>query len=115
MFSKIVFVLFTGLRLSCALEVSNQEAANANPIRKIVSLLQNMDKEIAEEGAKEKELFDKFMCFCSGNDASLVKAAADATAKIEELTASLKSQEAEKVQVSQELAGHKGDRVAAAK
>lgn len=98
-----------------AIEASNKEALNANPIRKIVSLLQNMQKEIEAEGTKEKELFDKFMCFCSGNDASLVKAAADATAKIEELTASLKSQEAEKVQVSQELAGHKGDRVAAAK
>jgi len=115
MFSKVVFILFAGLRLSCAVTASNQEAMNANPIRKIVSLLQNMQKEIEEEGAKEKELFDKFMCFCSGNDASLVKAAADAKAKIEELTASLKSQEAEKVQVSQELSAHKADRVSAAK
>jgi hypothetical protein len=85
----------------------------ANPIRKIVTLLQNMQKEIEAEGAKEKELFDKFMCFCSGNNGDLTKKAADATASIEELTAKLKSEEAEKVQVAQELIAHKKDREAA--
>merc|ERR1719456_808725 len=85
----------------------------ANPIRKIVTLLQNMQKEIEAEGAKEKELFDKFMCFCSGNKGDLTKKAADATAAIEELTAKLKSEEAEKVQIAQELVDHKKDRAAA--
>merc|ERR1719262_1410796 len=82
----------------------------ANPIRKIVTLLQNMQKEIEAEGAKEKELFDKFMCFCSGNNGELSKAAADATAAIEQLSAKLKAEEAEKVQVAQELVDHKKDR-----
>jgi len=85
----------------------------ANPIRKIVTLLQNMQKEIEAEGAKEKELFDKFMCFCSGGEGDLTKKAADAKAAIEELSAKLKSEEAEKVQTTQELAGHKADREAA--
>merc|ERR1719443_2682183 len=82
----------------------------ANPIRKIVTLLQNMQKEIEAEGAKEKELFDKFMCFCSGNSGDLTKKAADAKAQIEELTAKVKSEEAEKVQLAQELVDHKKDR-----
>merc|ERR1719301_268065 len=82
----------------------------ANPIRKIVTLLQNMQKEIEAEGAKEKELFDKFMCFCSGNNGELSKAAADASASIEQLSAKLKAEEAEKVQVAQELIDHKKDR-----
>jgi hypothetical protein len=85
----------------------------ANPIRKIVTLLQNMQKEIEAEGAKEQELFDKFMCFCSGNNGDLEKKAADAKASIEELSAKLKSEEAEKVQTAQELLGHKADREAA--
>jgi len=89
-------------------------AEGANPIRKIVTLLQNMQKEIEAEGAKEKELFDKFMCFCSGNKGDLTKKAADATAAIEELGAKLKSEEAEKVQVAQELIDHKKDRESAA-
>jgi hypothetical protein len=93
--------------------VSAEQAAGANPIRKIVTLLQNMQKEIEAEGAKEKELFDKFMCFCSGNDGDLKKKAADASASIEELTAKLKSEEAEKVQLTQDLIGHKKDRAGA--
>merc|ERR1719160_1440976 len=58
-------------------------------------------------------MFDKFMCFCSGNDGDLKKKAADATAAIEELTAKLKSEEAEKVQLGQDLIGHKSDRAGA--
>merc|ERR1719158_2781958 len=82
----------------------------ANPIRKIVTLMQNMQKEIEAEGAKEKELFDKFMCFCSANTGDLGKAEADAKAKSEELTAKLKSETAEKSQLEQELVDHKTDR-----
>merc|ERR1719160_1252677 len=82
----------------------------ANPIRKIVTLLQNMQKEIEAEGAKEKELFDKFMCFCQGNNGDLTKKGADAKAAIEDLTAKLKSEEAEKVQIGQDLIAHKSDR-----
>jgi len=84
--------------------------AGANPIRKVVTLMQNMQKEIEAEGAKEKELFDKFMCYCSGGTDGLKKAIADATAEAEELTAKLKSEEAEKSQIAQDLIGHKKDR-----
>jgi predicted nucleic acid-binding Zn-ribbon protein len=69
-----------------------------------------MQKEIEAEGAKEKELFDKFMCYCSGGTDSLKKAIADATASAEELTAKLKSEEAEKSQIAQDLITHKSDR-----
>jgi len=93
--------------------ISADKETGANPIRKIVTLLQNMQKEIEGEGAKEQELFDKFMCFCSGNNGDLTKKAADAKAAIEELSAKLKSEEAEKVQTAQELIAHKADREAA--
>merc|ERR1719240_2440654 len=89
------------------------EAVQANPIRKIVTLLQNMQKEIEGEGAKEKELFDKFMCYCNGNNGDLQKKAADGQASIEQLSATLKSSTAEKAQTAQELLGHKGDRAQA--
>jgi len=93
--------------------ISADKETGANPIRKIVTLLQNMQKEIEGEGAKEQELFDKFMCFCSGNNGDLTKKAADAKAAIEELSAKLKSEDAEKVQTAQELIAHKADREAA--
>merc|ERR1719181_48303 len=82
----------------------------ANPIRKIVTLMQNMQKEIEAEGEKEKELFDKFMCFCSSNTGDLGKAEEDAKAKAEEMAAKLKSETAEKSQIEQELVDHKADR-----
>lgn len=44
----------------------------ANPIRKIVTLLQDMSKEIEAEGAKEKELFDKFYAMKSSSMGSLM-------------------------------------------
>merc|ERR1719281_2377960 len=88
-------------------------SAGANPIRKIVTLMQNMQKEIEAEGAKEKELFDKFMCYCNSNNGELTKAVADAKAQVEQLTAKLKSEEAEKAQTAQELIDHKKDRESA--
>jgi len=99
--------------LICVGFASAEQEMGANPIRKIVTLLQNMQKEIEAEGAKEKELFDKFMCFCSGNNGDLTKKAADAKAAIEDLSAKLKSEEAEKVQIAQELLDHKKDRESA--
>lgn len=87
-----------------------ETGVGANPIRKIVTLMQNMQKEIEAEGVKEKELFDKFMCFCSANTGDLGKAEEDAKAKAEEMAAKLKSEEAEKSQIEQELVGHKTDR-----
>jgi len=87
-----------------------ETGTGANPIRKIVTLMQNMQKEIEAEGAKEKELFDKFMCFCNANTGDLGKAEEDAKAKAEEMAAKLKSEEAEKSQIEQELVDHKKDR-----
>merc|ERR1719284_306513 len=90
--------------------LAQAESVQVNPIRKIVTLMQNMQKEIEAEGAKEKELFDKFMCYCSSNNGELEKAVADAKAMAEEMSAKLKSEEAEKVQTAQELIDHKKDR-----
>jgi len=93
---------------------AHYEAATVNPIRKIVTLMQNMQKEIAAEGDKEKDLFDKFMCFCGGSSSDLEKAAADSRARIEEFSAKVKSETAEKTQLELDIAQHKKDREGAA-
>merc|ERR1719191_708717 len=103
--SVMLFVLLAGPAAGLS--------AGANPIRKVVTLMQNMQKEIEETGVKEKELFDKFMCYCSGGTGDLTKAAADAKAQIEQLSAQLKSEEAEKSGIAQELIDHKKDRESA--
>merc|ERR1719359_1237481 len=98
---------------AASMQLSMAETMQANPIRKVVTLMQNMQKEVEAEGKKEKELFDKFMCFCEGSGSEMATAIATGKAKIEELTAKVKSEEAEKVQLTQELVGHKSDREAA--
>jgi chromosome segregation ATPase len=87
----------------------------ANPIRKVVTILQDMQKEIEDEGKKEEGMFEKFMCYCDGNTEGMSKAAEDAGQKIIELQAKLESSKAEKAQLDQELIQHKQDREAATK
>jgi len=86
---------------------------SANPIRKVVTLMQNMQKEVEEEGVKEKELYDKFMCFCQETGATTAQEIADSTAKIDQLSSKLKEETAEKTNLEQEIGEHKKDREAA--
>jgi len=93
-----------------ALQACSGEEFAANPIRKIVTLMQNMQKEVEAEGAKEKELYDKFMCYCQGSGSELQAAIDKAGASMDELSAKLKSETAEKSGTAQELIQHKQDR-----
>merc|ERR1719355_127026 len=98
----------------CLLLVAAPAVADqANPIRKVVTLLQDMQKEVAAEGAKEKELYDKFMCFCTGNTAELQKGIDDSKAKLEELNGKLQSETAEKAQLELDIVQHKSDKASA--
>jgi len=84
-----------------------------NPIRRVVTLMQDMQKEIETEGEKEDDLYKKFECYCSGNTGNLSKAAEDASAQIEELSAKVKAETAEKSTTVAELKAHKKDRATA--
>merc|ERR1719486_1592328 len=86
-----------------------------NPIRKVVTILQDMQKEIEVEGEKEEDLFNKFMCYCDGNTDGMKKSAVDASQRILELQSKLEAEKAEKSQLDQELVQHKLDREAATK
>jgi len=105
---RVLAVLLCGW--SCAALTLQTEA---NPIRKIVTLLQDMQKEIQAEGEKEQKLYDKFMCYCDGNTGDMSKSAEEAAQRITELKAKLEAESAEKVGLDQELMGHKQDREAA--
>jgi septal ring factor EnvC (AmiA/AmiB activator) len=81
----------------------------ANPIRKIVNLLENMQKEIEVEGEKEKVVFDNFMCFCDNGAADLLKAASDATAQNKAAVAKLEASSSEKAQLEEDIKTHTSD------
>jgi len=105
------------LFLVLALSASCAQAASleANPIRKIVTLMQDMQKEIEAEGEKEKVLYDNFMCWCETGAADLKKGAETASAAIDEFSSKLEQETAEKSQIDQELIEHKADRESAKK
>merc|ERR1719261_1718970 len=89
------------------------ELAQANPIRKVVTMLQNMEKKVQAEGEKEKELFDKFMCYCKTSGGDLSKSISDADTKIPQLGADIKEGEAKLAQLKEDLKQHQVDRSAA--
>merc|ERR1719171_1443803 len=94
---------------------SADQAAASNPIRKVVTMLQAMQKKVAAEGEKEKELYDKFMCYCKNSGGALAKSIADANTKIPELQSDIEEAEALMKQLKQEVAQHQVDRADAKK
>merc|ERR1719198_628382 len=72
------------LILSCSSVQAVSLKVQANPIRTIVTLLQDMVKEIEAEGEKEEEAFDKFMCYCDGSTDDMKKGADEGTQKVAE-------------------------------
>jgi len=86
---------------------------SANPIRKVVTMLQNMEKKVKAEGEKEQELFDKYMCYCKNSGGDLAKSISDAGPKIDELTADIEAGVSKQAQLKEDLKQHQADRSAA--
>jgi len=98
---------------SAALTAEQKAANGANPIRKVVTMLQMMVKKIEAEGVKEKEMYDKFMCYCANADETLGKSIGDANTKIPQLESDIKQAVEEKAQLESDLEAHQADRAAA--
>jgi len=80
-----------------------ETTVNVNPIRKVVVMLQNMQKKIAAESAKKEKAYDQYMCYCSNADETLGKSISDAETKIPQLESSIKEDAALKKQLEAEL------------
>merc|ERR1719313_2036094 len=83
--------------LVATLLVAGASAAEvrANPIRKVVTMLQDMQKTVEEEGKKEEDVFDKFMCYCSNGEGALQASIDVGNAQIEQLGAAVERGTAE--------------------
>jgi chromosome segregation ATPase len=86
---------------------------NANPIRKVVNMLQMMQKKVEAEGEKEKELYDKFMCYCKNAGGDLGKAIAENEQKSSELPSQVEEAQASLVQLKEDLKKAQTDRASA--
>merc|ERR1719408_358102 len=85
----------------------------ANPIRRVVTMLQNMEKKVVAEGEKEKELFEKYMCYCKNSGSDLGKSISDAETKIPQLDSDISEAEARKEQTDEDVKQAQTDRAAA--
>jgi len=102
-------VLIAGLNVVGASEVEHR----ANPIRKVVTMLQMMQNKVSAEGKKKQEIFDKFMCYCNNADTLLGGAITAAENKIPMLESSIGEDAGMKKQLDADIVKHKADKVAA--
>merc|ERR1740139_1844471 len=107
MMPRFVFIL-TGLAV---LAESSSEAAN--PIRKVVNLLQALQKKVTEEGEKAEDLYQKFMCYCKTSGGDLQASIDAAKTKIPQLAASIEAATSRTDQLKADLKSHQTDRRAA--
>merc|ERR1719174_2457070 len=85
----------------------------ANPIRKVVNMLQTMQKKVEAEGEKEKELFEKFMCYCKNSGGDLATSIADSETKVSELPSAVEEAQGQLGQAKEDLKKAQTDRTAA--
>ena len=102
------------LLLVVALATSaNAAGSQANPIRKVVTMLQSMQAKVQEEGEKELALYDKYMCYCKTAGGDLQASIASAADSIAEFGNKIKAAEEEMVVLKEELKTAQADRAAA--
>merc|ERR1719188_2144541 len=89
------------------------ERVTVNPIRRVVTMLQAMQKKVEAEGEKEEELFEKFMCYCKTGKGSLEASIEAAKGKNEQLMSSIEETESQLKQTKADLKGAQESRAEA--
>merc|ERR1712039_961806 len=95
--------------------VSQAVEQKMNPIRKVVSLLQAMQKKVTEEGERETDLYNKYMCYCKNSGSDLSDGIAANEEKTGRLTSDVKKAEEELAATKEALQQAQDDRAAAKK
>ena len=108
-------VLASFLAMGCcqAVQVRQSAQANMNPVRKVVTMLQAIQKKVEAEGEKEEEMYKKYMCYCKTGTAALEASVAAADEKLPQVEAAINETEAKKAQLDDDVVAHKADRKAA--
>jgi len=86
-----------------SMRVTVEMEGRANPIRKVVNMLQGMHKKVEAEGKRDQELFDKYMCYCKSGAGSLAQSISEAENKIPQVESSLKEAQEQEVQAKSDL------------
>jgi len=95
------------------LQQHSEVTAVANPVRKVVTMLQNMQKKVEEEGEIEKKLYEKFMCYCQSGGKQLEASINKAEDKVSTLPSEIEAEEERLTQMKEDIKQHQTDRAAA--
>jgi len=111
---KVVFIALLMLAVPAHGNNAVQATVAAgNPIRKVVNMLQAMEKKVTAEGEKEKELYEKFMCYCKNSGGTLGAGIASAETKVPQVTSDIGEGEAQLAQLKEDIKRHQTDRASA--
>merc|ERR1719428_202887 len=106
----LIFVIAAPLTITAKGKIEQDSSHNANPMRRVITMLQMMAKKVEAEGKAQEELYEKFMCYCKSSGEELGKSIGDAETKIPQLESDIKEAEAMKAQLDADLITHKQER-----
>jgi len=99
------------LALALGASGSRQDTSlRINPMRRVISMLQLMQKKVTEEGKRESEIYSEYKCYCKTGSGDLAKSISAAEAKVPQVESGLGEARALKKQLESDLAQHKADR-----
>merc|ERR1719510_874873 len=112
MASTMTLICLLAIAAPLTLHAAEQQHRD-NPIRKVVTMLQGMQKKVEDEAKTELALFEKYMCYCKTSGGDLDAGIKEGENKIESLTAALKSGKEQKAQTEADLKEHQTSRAEA--
>jgi hypothetical protein len=108
------FALFAYAASAAANQVlDSSDLTTTNPVRKVVNMLQMLQKKVTAEGEKEQALYEKFKCYCSNAGGTLGKSISDAETKLPSVGSDIEAGEAKYKQDTEDLKRAKADRAEA--
>mmetsp|Transcript_18060 Transcript_18060/g.33577 ORF Transcript_18060/g.33577 Transcript_18060/m.33577 type:complete len:688 (-) Transcript_18060:104-2167(-) len=84
-------------------KVKSAAAASVNPIRKVTTLLQGIEKKVTEEMAAKEKLYDEYMCYCKTSDGTLAASISTSEDKIPKVASNIDSDSEKKAQTEMGL------------
>merc|ERR1740123_1646070 len=112
MASTMALICLLAIAAPLTLHAAEQQHRD-NPIRKVVTMLQGMQKKVEEETKTELALFEKYMCYCKTAGGDLDAGLTESEAKVESMKAALKSATEKKTQTKADLTEHQTSRAEA--
>mmetsp|Transcript_38672 Transcript_38672/g.71814 ORF Transcript_38672/g.71814 Transcript_38672/m.71814 type:complete len:691 (-) Transcript_38672:92-2164(-) len=102
-FAVLLFAAGVNVEAVSLGKVRSAVAASVNPIRKVTTLLQGIEKKVTEEMAAKEKLYDEYMCYCKTSDGTLAASISTSEDKIPKVASNIDSDSEKKAQTEMGL------------